>query len=327
MNEIRFEQEHEAQWASLAQAVAAGRRERAQDPHAAREVPRLFRRVAAELAIARDRQYRTSLIDRLHSIVLAAHLAVHGARARRPWGLARDLAHFLFATFPAEARRQWRFVAAGAALLFGPMLGMIAALHFYPDFVYYVVSPETLARVQSMYDPKHGRIGMGREADTDAMMFGFYIANNVRIDLQCLAGGVLFGLGTIAALLANGFFIGAIAGHLTNVGYVETFWGFVSGHSALELMGAVLSGASGLRLGYALVAPGRAGRGTALRAAALDAAPLLYGAALMTTCAAVIEAFWSSRTAIPFVSKVVFGLFMWAVVLGILAFGGRRRGS
>ena len=324
MNEIRFEEQHEAQWAALAQSVQGGKHQREAHPHAAREVPRLFRRAAAELALARDRQYRTSLIDRLHSIVLAAHLAVHGARARRPWGLARDLARFLFATFPAQARRQWRFAAAAAAALFGPMLGMIAALHYHPDFVYYLVSPETLAQVQSMYDPKHGRVGMGRDAGTDALMFGFYIANNVRIDLQCLAGGILFGLGTLAALLGNGLFIGAIAGHLTNVGYVETFWGFVAGHSALELMGAVLSGASGLRIGYALVAPGRASRGAALRAAAIDAAPLLYGAALMTTCAAVIEAFWSSRTGIPFFSKVVFGLFMWAVVLGVLGFGGRR---
>jgi hypothetical protein len=136
MNEIRFEQEHEAQWAALARAVDAGKREREQSPHAARDVPRLFRRAAAQLAIARDRQYRTSLLDRLHAIVMSAHLAVHGARARRPWGIARDLARFLFATFPAQARRQWPFVAVAAAAFFGPMLGLIVALHFYPDFVY-----------------------------------------------------------------------------------------------------------------------------------------------------------------------------------------------
>ena len=89
-------------------------------------------------------------------------------------------------------------------------------------------------------------------------MLAFYIYNNVRIDFQCFAGGLLFGVGSIFFLVYNGLHIGAVAGHLTRVGYGETFWGFVAGHSSFELLGAVLAGAAGLRIGYALVAPGRA---------------------------------------------------------------------
>ena len=325
MNEIEFEKAHAAEWAALAAGVE---RRRKDAPAAAppAEVPRLFRRVVAQLALARDRQYRTSLIDRLHALVMNAHLAVHGARAQRGHGTFAALWRFMVEGFPREVRAQWRFVLTAGVAFFGPLLAILAAIQWQPDFVYYLVSPDTLARVQAMYAPGNVRLGAARDADSDLMMFGFYIMNNVRIDLQCLAGGIFFGLGSLAALVFNGVFIGAIAGHLTQVGYIETFWGFVAGHSALELTGAVLSGASGLIIGHALVAPGRRTRGAALREAGRPAAILVYGAAIMTTCAAAIEAFWSSRVTMPFEIKVAFGIAMWAVVVLFLALGGRRRG-
>ena len=318
MNEIEFAARHEKEWKALAEAVdsrAAGD---------ARAVPRLFRRAVAELAVARDRQYRTSLLDRLHSLVLTVHFALHGARAGSRRGAIAALWHFFVNDFPIEARRQRRYLVASAVLFFGPFLGMIAALQWFPDFVYYLVSPETVARFEEMYDPSGARVGVPRDVDTDVAMFGFYIANNVRIDLQCLAGGIVFGLGTLAALLGNGIFLGCVAGHLTHIGYGATFWGFVAGHSAPELLGVVLSGASGLMIGHALVAPGRLPRLVALRERGREATTLLYGAALFTTGAAVIEAFWSSSTLLPFEAKIAFGAFTAAVTLGLLFFGGRR---
>jgi len=327
MNEPGFEAAHAAEWKALAVALEAKRRNAPAGATPAAQVPRLFRRVVAELALARDRQYRTSLIDRLHTIVVSAHLTIHGARARRGYGTFAALWQFIFETFPRQARREWKFVLASGVALFGPFLALIAAIEVHPDFVYYVVAPDTLAQVQAMYAPGNTRFGAGREADTDLAMFGFYIFNNVRIDLQCLAGGIFFGLGTLFFLIHNGVFLGAIAGHLTHVGLGANFWGFVAGHSAPELMGAVLSGAAGLRIGHALVAPGRLTRGAALRAAGRPAAVLVYGAAILTMGAAVIEAFWSSRVSIPFEMKVAFGLSLWAVVAVYLSFGGRSRGS
>ena len=323
MNEIGFETAHEGEWRALAASLGKSAAKDVEPPPAS-EVPRRFRMLVAQLALARDRQYRTSLIDRLHSLVLAAHLAVHGARAERRHRALGAVWRFIAADFPAAARREWRFLLAAGLLFFVPFLGLIAAIMAWPDFVYYLVSPETIARIQSMYAPGNERFGAGREAETDFVMFGFYIANNVRIDLQCLAGGVLFGLGTIAALLGNGAFLGAMAGYLTHVGYGTNFWGFVAGHSALELLGLVLAGASGLMLGHALVAPGRVPRTTALRDAGRRAAVLLAGAALMTTGAAFIEAFWSSRVSVPFEIKIAFGCMMGAITVAWLAFGGRR---
>ena len=326
MNEPSFESTHAAEWSALAAALAK-KKESGPEAAPAAEVPRRFRRAVAQLALARDRQYRTSLIDALHGLVMSAHLAIHGARARRGHGTFSALWDFLVAKFPSEVRREWPFVLGAAAAFFGPFLGIIAAIQWDPDFVYYLVSPETLARMQSMYAPGNTRFGAGREADTDLAMLGFYIFNNVRIDLQCLAGGIFFGVGSLFFLIGNGVFLGAVAGHLTQVGYGENFWGFVAGHSAPELMGLVLAGAAGLRIGHALVAPGRLTRGAALRAAGRSAAVLVYGAALLTVSAAAIEAFWSSRVSIPFEVKLAFGLALGVVVLLLLVFGGRSRGS
>jgi uncharacterized membrane protein SpoIIM required for sporulation len=89
-------------------------------------------------------------------------------------------------------------------------------------------------------------------------------------------------------------------------------------------MGIVLSGASGLMIGHALVAPGRLPRLVALRERGREATTLLYGAALFTTGAAVIEAFWSSSTLLPLEAKLGFGVFVAAVTLGLIVFGGRR---
>jgi hypothetical protein len=79
-----------------------------------------------------------------------------------------------------------------------------------------------------------------------------------------------------------------------------------------------------LRIGYALVAPGPRTRGDALRAAARPAVYLLYGAAAMTGCAALVEAFWSAQRALPSLLKYGVGIGLWALWLLYFAFAGTR---
>ena len=132
---------------------------------------------------------------------------------------------------------------------------MIVVLQVYPDFVHYLLDPRQISSFHEMYDPANRRVGM-READTNMMMFGYYIWNNVRIGFQTFAGGLLAGVGSAWFLASNGVIIGAVAGYLTQAGYSETFWSFVAGHSSLELLAIVLSGAAGFKLGMAVIAPG-----------------------------------------------------------------------
>ena len=283
------------------------------------ELPSAFRRLCQDLSLARDRHYSSPLVHALHDRVLAAHQRVYGAR-RRVRG--RWLA-FIAGDFARLVRDEKRFVLASAILFFLPLLAVLALLQWYPDGVYYLMSPQQVARFEEMYSPAATHLGRPREAADELSMLMFYISHNVHIDFQCFAGGILFGIGSIFYLIYNGLSIGAVAGYLTQLGYVDTFWGFVAGHSAPELIGAVLSGAAGLKIGYALVAPGRRRRVDALKHAARDAVRLLYGAALLTFSAAFIESLWSPGRWLPFEVKVGIGLALWALLLAYFAFAGR----
>jgi uncharacterized membrane protein SpoIIM required for sporulation len=287
------------------------------------DVPQVYRRVCQHLALARDRQYSPELVDRLNRLALRGHHLLYGARPRR--GVARGLG-FLLGGFPRLVRTQRAVVIAAAVLFFGPVALLIAVLQWYPDFIYYLVDPQQLAKYQEMYDPGNKRLGM-RDADDNVKMFGFYIWNNVKIGFQTFATGLAFGLGSIFYLVVNGVMIGAIAGYLTEIGLATPFWSFVSGHSALELTAIAISGAAGLKLGGAVIAPGLQSRKAALVAAARPAVQLMYGAAAMFLAAAFIEAFWSPLTAFPPVTKYLVGAIMWSVVLGYFLLGGRGRAA
>ena len=290
-------------------------------PFAAEELAHRFRELCRDLSLARERNYSSPLVDRLQQRVLRVQQRIYGAQPRK----RAAVFEFFLAEFPALVRREWRFVLAAAIMMLAPIGLYVWAAQLWPESVYLVLSPESAAQMESMYGPDAPRPGRMRDASDDFVMLAFYIYNNVRIDFQCFAGGLLFGVGSIFFLVYNGLHIGAVAGHLTRVGYGETFWGFVAGHSSFELLGAVLAGAAGLRIGYALVAPGARTRGDALRAAARSAVYLLYGAAAMTGCAAFVEAFWSPQRALPAVLKYGVGIGLWVAWLLYFAFAGTAR--
>ncbi len=329
MRQAAFEQQHQRDWSRFAAWLDQHERRRGgavAAPHADRlpdaEVPRTYRRICQQLALARDRQYSPELVDRLNRLALRGHHLLYGARS----GRASRALDFVAEGFPRLVRAEAPLVAAAAALFFGPLAALAAALQWFPDFVHYLLAPEALARFQEMYDPGNERLGQ-RAADDNVMMFGYYIWNNVKIGFQTFATGLAFGLGSIFYLVTNGVLIGAVAGYLTQAGFAEPFWSFVAGHSALELVAIVISGAAGLRLGAALVAPRQRSRTAALAAAARPAVRLMYGAAAMFVLAAFVEAFWSPLTSFPPATKYAVGLVLWAVVLGYLALGGRARGA
>jgi uncharacterized membrane protein SpoIIM required for sporulation len=326
MNQTLFETRHRKDWQAfeswLAMLASRGSKGAAQ-PRAdvAREWPHRYRELAHHLALARDRAYSPELVDYLNQLALRGHQMLYGARSNALNGITGFIGH----GFPALVRQESLLVWVAIALLFVPLLGLIAVLQYFPEFVYYLESPEQLRSYENMYAPGNEVLGPHHKAGNQVMMFGFYIWNNVKIDFQCFAGGLLYGIGAIFFLLFNGFSIGAVAGHLTQLGYIQTFWGFVSGHSSWELLGAALSGASGLKLGWALIAPGRLTRVAALKEAAGPAVRLLYGAAGMTTFAAFIEAFWSSSTAIVPEVKYAVGITFWLLFAVYFVFAGGRR--
>ncbi|HDP90009.1 MAG TPA: stage II sporulation protein M, partial [Thioalkalivibrio sp.] len=268
--------------------------------------------------------YSQPLIERLDDLVLRGHQQLYQSRS----GLGGRMLQFAAADFPATVRREWRALALACLLFYGPFLGMLVTVQFAPEFVYTVLDAGTVMQMQTMYDPElNERLGREREADSDVLMFGYYIRNNTSIGFQTFAGGLLFGIGTLFFLIYNGLVIGAVAGHLTHVGYIETFWGFVAGHSAMELTAIVLSGAAGLKLAAGLIRPGRKSRLRALLDNGRIAVTIVFGAAAMFFIAAFIEAFWSSIAWVPAQVKWGVGLFLWVLVIAYFVLLGRGRAA
>jgi uncharacterized membrane protein SpoIIM required for sporulation len=83
---------------------------------------------------------------------------------------------------------------------------------------------------------------------------------------------------------------------------------------------------AGMRIGLAILRPGRLPRTRALAEASKQALPLIYGAALLTTLAAVVEGFWSAQR-IPYEWKYAAGIAGWLLCALYFLMAGRRAGD
>jgi len=280
MKQRTFERSHQLQWDNLECWLDnLDKRKRLENQEAVK-FPQQYRQVCQHLALARDRHYTPNLIERLNRLVLRGH-------------------QHLYRTI----------------LFFGSLFIMFIGVQINPKLVYTLMNAEQVHQVEKMYSPTAEHLGRNREADSDFLMFGFYIRNNISIGFQTFAGGILFGLGTLFFIIFNGLYIGCVAGHLTYVGYNVPFYSFVAGHSSVELMAIVLAGAAGLKLGLALIAPGRLTRLQALHHAAIQSMQLVYGVIAMLLLAAFIEAFWSSNATIAPLIKYSVGGLLWFLMI------------
>jgi uncharacterized membrane protein SpoIIM required for sporulation len=325
LNQEAFQARHEADWNAFERwldTAGTKRRRDAADSAGLGEdtVAHRYRVLCQHLALARDRQYSPGLVERLNALVMRGHQRLYGAHPETGPAVAR----FFAADFARAVRMQWRPIALAAALFFGPLFALAAALQLWPDFIHTLMPQQQILAYQEMYDPANKRPGQ-RAAQADTMMLGHYIWNNIRIGFQTFAGGLLFGLGSVFYLVTNGVLIGATAGHLIEIGFAAPFLGFVSGHSALELTGIVLMGGAGLMLGGALLFPGSLARAAALRVRARAAVPLVYGGGALLTLAAFVEAFWSPITQLPPALKYAVGAALWLLLAAYLLLAGRSR--
>jgi uncharacterized membrane protein SpoIIM required for sporulation len=231
---------------------------------------------------------------------------------------------FFLQAFPHSIRAGWKGFSVCCLIFFGLAVFTVLACIRFPGFVYELMSPWTAARLEDMYNPENPYYLKPREVGTDADMFGFYIYNNVSINFMTFAGGLLAGVGSLFILAFNGIFFGAAAGHIINSGFQGTFFSFVIGHAPFELTALILSAQAGFHLGYRLFVTRGLSRGESLREAGKTALPLITGAACMTTIAAVIEAFWSSRHEIDQAIRIAVGGVLILAVTLYIVFAGRR---
>lgn len=326
MNQREFIGRYRAFWDEYERSVdTASRRKHVgtEQREAVAKFPHQFRQLSHQLALARDRNYSPALVQRLNALALRGHHLLH----RPPGVSAHRVARFLGHEFPAQVRRDAAAFWFATACLYLPAFAMLAAAAYDSALLYAVLDPAQASVYEEMYNPASSHYAKERASDSDFLMFGFYIRNNIGIGFQTFASGLLFGIGSVFYLVFNGLFLGATTAHLLTAGFGDTFFAFVVTHGAFELTAIVLAGTAGLKLGNALLAPGRRTRRDALTRAAGESAVLVTGLTGMLVIAAFLEAFWSSSTLIPVGAKFGVGAFCWLLVAVYFTRSGAARGT
>ncbi len=317
-----FIESRSEEWDRLEKLLDALERTRGRPATAeeAASLPERYRAACQDLALAERRMYGMRLLDRLNDLVRRGHRHLHRERSLA----AADLARFLRVTFPDTVRRHAGLFWLAMAAFWGPLLLTLLLSHRDPLWMHTVLGPSTMAQLERMYAPSAGDTPM--RSGGDVRMFGYYIFNNISIDLRTFAGGLFGGVGSLFYLAANGLFLGAAAGYVHEAASPERFYGFVAAHSPFELLGMAIAGMAGMKLGLAFLRPGLLTRGDSLRRATPDAVRLLYGAVGLTLVAAAVEAFFSPL-ALPPPVKYATGVGGWAVLGVYLLFQGRRHAA
>lgn len=315
-----FEHKNQQRWLDYERLVERLEKGGA-DPQAG-HLPRRFRELCVDLALAEARMYGLRITERLNALVIRGYKLIYRTHRTR-W---EQVVAFVAGEFPRTVRREWRLFWLCNLVFWLPFVAMMVSSVHEISWIQAVLGADGMAAMEQMYGGKEEQLAHLRsEYGSNFMMFCFYIYNNVAIDFRIFAGGMAAGLGTVFFLVFNGFHLGAAAGYVNHACNPESFWSFASGHSSFELLGMVVSGMAGMRLGLAILRPGRLPRVRALAEAGKQALPLIYGAALMTTVAAAIEGFWSAQR-IPSELKYGFGIAGWILLALYFLLAGRGRG-
>lgn len=188
MKQAQFEQQFGADWQLLEQQFALLEKlrpgEAAQDPKLAR-LPARYRRLCHHQALARERGYSISLIQRLDDLVLRGYRLLY--RPRLP--VAAPLKQFFLADFPRAVRAQWPWQLASMLTFCVSMLLLWALIRQQPEMVYALLDTETTQQLEDMYHPEASHRS-DRNSSDDVLMFGYYIYNNIGIAFRTFAGGI-----------------------------------------------------------------------------------------------------------------------------------------
>lgn len=302
MNEVSFVKRRESDWQRLTHLCDAADVSPARlKPEEFHEFIRLYRRVSADLSLARTKSNNIQLINFLNDIVARAYGVLYRSPRRSFLKTLGDAVE----TAATTARRCKWYIATSTLVFLASIFFAFTMIRIQPETKSTFVPGEWEEVVEGW---KKGEFEE-RTAGQSAQMTGFYMYNNPR---QAVISGAVaastFGIGTAGILYMNGALLGALAYEVDSVGKLGFLLVSISPHGVTEISGLVISSAAGLVMGYALINPGRRRRGAALRAAGKDALVLLITGTMMMFIAAPIEGFFSFNPNVPPAAKIAFAL-------------------
>lgn len=280
-----------------------------------REFGELYRRAAADLAIARAETRDPKVINYLNSLVIRAHGKIYRAEGEG----ANLIVKFFAADFPRAFRGTLRY-----SLLAFVVFAATAAAGFllcYNDLAFADVLDLTMVR-SSAESGEQWWMEINR---ANPIASSGIMTNNIRVAFLAFAFGALFGVGTIYVLIVNGLSIGGALGvcYRVNPAFGNDLVTFMVGHGVIELSCIFIAGGAGMRIGYSIIDPGDLTRAQALKNAGMEAARIVIGCACFLVIAGIIEGFISPSD-LPAAAKIGTGIFTGIVMYAYLFFVGRE---
>ena len=280
-----------------------------------RELGRIYRRTASDLAIARAESRDPRLVNYLNSLVIRAHGRIYRAEAQG----GRRLREFFTQTFPRTFRRTWRYTLIAFLVFCACALSGFLGSWRDADFSEFAgVSPAFRYVINARI---HWWESLSEQSQVGS---SFIMVNNIWVMFQAFALGALLGIGTLYAMAFNGALIGAVLALTYRAGFGFDLVSFMIGHGVIELSCIFLAGGAGLLIGSALLVPGDLSRGDALRTRGLEAIRLIAGCVPLLVIAGIIEGFISPAPISPTV-KFTVGITTGIALYSYLFLAGRGR--
>jgi uncharacterized membrane protein SpoIIM required for sporulation len=279
-----------------------------------REFGELYRRAAADLAIARSETRDAKLINYLNSLVIRAHGKIYRADndgAKIAWD-------FFTHDLPETFRKNWRYIAVAMLVYFGfAVFGFIATARDtgFTDFV--MLSGVTT----QIREGEHWWLSLNNANQIGASQI---LTNNIIVTFRVFALGALLGIGALYTLAFEGARLGSVFGacYAINPAFGNELGTFVVGHGVIELSTICFCAGAGMMIGYTIINPGDLTRGQALKKKGIESAKMVLGCAFFLVIAGLIEGF-ISPSALPPWAKIATGLLSGLAMYTYLALAGR----
>jgi uncharacterized membrane protein SpoIIM required for sporulation len=275
-----------------------------------RELGRIYRRTASDLAIARAESRDPRLVNYLNSLVIRAHGRIYRADAQG----GKKIRLFFTRELPQTFRRTWRYTLL--AFLVFTTFGVLSyvATHYDPEFSELVgVNPAFRETFIETKTPWWEDLNESNQEGAS-----FIMTNNILVTIYTFAFGALCGIGTLFYLAFNGANIASVLALTYRAGFGNDLVTFMAAHGVVELSCIFIAGGAGLLIGSAILMPGDLTRADALRTRGMEAVRLMIGVALLLVVAGIIEGFVSPAPIDPRIKysvAAITGVALYAYLL------------
>ena len=250
-----------------------------------RELGRIYRRTASDLAIARAESRDPRLVNYLNSLVIRAHGRIYRADAQG----GKRLRQFFSRELPRTFRRTWRYTFVAFAVFFVFAVFGFIGTRYDPEFSELVGVPAEFRELKiETKTPWWESLNESNQEGASLIM-----THNIQVTIYTFAFGATCGIGTLFYLAFNGANFASILTLCYRAGFGNDLLTFVAAHGVVELSCIFIAGGAGLLIGSAMIMPGNLSRADALRTRGMEAVRLMVGVAVLLVVAGTIEGFIS----------------------------------